>query len=469
MIISSAEIQEAFDGRNYYIPSFFRIKLGVFANFMDVPNIPYGSFAVFFHEYVHYLQDVTTLYGLMNLSVTTYFVRSVAHKVVGMSEGEFDVPQEIEDDDRDFGFCNLCLRKYYVGSSINPKHQIVEVLNYEVLTDTIKGQPLDYVKVEYIDVTTGKNHSCIFGGNILTEGMAYMTERRCYQSVFADNGCEYPDTPDYPYMMNLKLAQIIYPELAQYLVMIIGVADIALLTYNPGLTFVRLLEYLRGIDFAKRLNGKGYIDKEEDCDELYRIGYEFTNFSIEELAQVQDYVYNEIAEYFKMPIAAELNDWVSRVWEKARQLREIAPHYILDVILGYWGDVRNNKVFCSIYLGLGTPLVINADDEGTIVPPQGFKPSENFMPGLYWAIDEIRRIFGGDPCARECLLKDYCRWSSTQEGSNITVNDRCETAPWLRAQEDIDFCPVGAIWRHWGLTGHTPRFKDETDNTLVLG
>ena len=365
MIISSAEIQEAFDGRNYYIPSFFRIKLGVFANFMDVPNIPYGSFAVFFHEYVHYLQDVTTLYGLMNLSVTTYFVRSVAHKVVGMSEGEFDVPQEIEDDDRDFGFRNLCLRKYYVGSSINPKHQIVEVLNYEVLTDTIKGQPLDYVKVEYIDVTTGKNHSCIFGGNILTEGMAYMTERRCYQSVFADNGCEYPDTPDYPYMMNLKLAQIIYPELAQYLVMIIGVADIALLTYNPGLTFVRLLEYLRGIDFAKRLNGKGYIDKEEDCDELYRIGYEFTNFSIEKLAQVQDYVYNEIAEYFKMPIAVELNDWVSRVWEKARQLREISPHYILDVILGYWGDVRNNKVFCSIYLGLGTPLVINADDEGT--------------------------------------------------------------------------------------------------------
>ena len=86
MKMTSAEIQEAFDGRNYYIPSFFRIKLGVFANFMDVPNIPYGSFAVFFHEYVHYLQDVTTLYGLMNLSVTTYFVRSVAHKVGKMPQ-----------------------------------------------------------------------------------------------------------------------------------------------------------------------------------------------------------------------------------------------------------------------------------------------------------------------------------------------------------------------------------------------
>jgi len=204
MIISSAEIQEAFDGRNYYIPSFFRIKLGVFANLMDMPNIPFGSFAVFFHEYVHYLQDVTTLYGLMNLSVTTYFVRSVAHKVVGMSEGEFDVPQEIEDDDRDFGFRNLCLRKYYVGSSINPKHQIVDVLKYEVLNDVVKGQPIDYVQVEYCDKDTGTDHKCVFGGNILAEGMAYMTERRCYQSVFSENGCEYPDAADYPYMMMRK-------------------------------------------------------------------------------------------------------------------------------------------------------------------------------------------------------------------------------------------------------------------------
>ena len=379
------------------------------------------------------------------------------------------MPQEIEDDDRDFGFRNLCFRKYYVGSSINPKHKIVDVLKYEVLNDVVKGQPIEYVQVEYCDKVTGTDHKCVFGGNILTEGMAYMTERRCYQSVFSENGCEYPDAADYPYMMNWKLAEIIYPELAKYLEIIVGVADIALLTYNPGLTFVRFLEYLKENDYADTLNGKGYLDKIEDCDNLYKIGYEFTSFSIEKLTQVQDYVYNEIAEYFKMPIAVELNDWVSRVWEKAKQLRKIAPHYILDVILGYWGDVRNNKVFCSIYLGLGTPLVINADDEGTIVPPEGFKPSENFMPGLYWAIDEIRRIFGSDSCAKECLLKGYCSWSSTQEGSNIIVNERCDTAPWLRAKEDMDYCPVGAIWRHWGLTGHTPRFKDETDNTLMLG
>ncbi len=466
--ISKTEIQEAFDGKNNYTPSFFRIKMGVFADFMDVPNIPFGSFAVFFHEYVHYLQDVTTLYGLMNLSVTTYFVRSVAARVGRMDKGEFEVPQRIEDDDRDFGFRNLLLRKYYAGTSINPKHQNVEDLSYEVLATVIKGETIEYVQIKYKDTETHEEIECTFGGNILTEGMAYMTERRCYQSVFSDNGCKYPDSADYPYMINWGLAAKIYPELAEYVDMIIGVADIALLTFNPGLTFVKLLKHLKEVKFHKRLNGKGYIDKIEDCDELYKIGYEFVNFSLERFSEIQSYVYDEIAEYFKMPIASELNDWINKVWKKAKELRELAPHYILDVILGGWGDVRNNKVFCAIYLGLGTPLVINAEDEGTIVPPQGFKPSENFMPGLYWAIDEIRRVFGGDVSSKECLLKGYCKWSSTHDGSKITVNERCSSAPWKRAEEDTDYCPVAAIWRHWNLTGHEPCFSVENNERINI-
>ena len=459
MVISKTEIQEAFDGKNYYIPSFFRIKLGVLANFHDVSNIPVGSFSVFFHEYVHYLQDVTSLYGLMNLSVTTYFVRSIAAKVSRMEKVFFDVPQELEDNRGDFGFSNLLLRKFYAGSSINPKHQKVGIVSYEVLPEKVQGKTVEYVKIVYRDLESNQVYDCRFGGNILTEGMAYMTERLCYQTVFSNNGFNYPDASDYPYLMNWLLAEKIYPELAKYPELIVGVADISLLTFCPGLTFVKLLDYLKGIDFAKRIQIKEADDVFNVCDELYEFVFEFVNFSIDRFSQIQSYVYDEIKEYFKMQIASELNDWVCVVWRKAKELRKIAPHYIMDVILANKGDVRNNPIFSAIYLGLGTPLVINADNEGSIVPPQGFNPSESFMPGFYWAIDEIRRIFGGDTNSKECLMKDYCKWSSTQDGSHITVNESCDFAPWKRAQEDTDFCPVAAIWRHWNLTGHEPVFS----------
>lgn len=43
--IPTMSLQEVYDVMNHYMPSFFRIKLGVMADFMDVANIPFGSFA----------------------------------------------------------------------------------------------------------------------------------------------------------------------------------------------------------------------------------------------------------------------------------------------------------------------------------------------------------------------------------------------------------------------------------------
>ena len=115
------------------------------------------------------------------------------------------------------------------------------------------------------------------------------------------------------------------------------------------------------------------------------------------------------------------------------------------------GDVRDNKIFSAILLGMGTPLVINGDDEGTVIPPEGFKQSDDFMPGLMWAVDEIGRIFDGRPEAVPCQLYDYCRKSAESHTSknpslSITkVDDRCVTSPWSRSQDDNALCPVAAI------------------------
>lgn len=38
------EVLAQFDGKKYYMPSFYRINLGVFADFMDIRNIPFGFF-----------------------------------------------------------------------------------------------------------------------------------------------------------------------------------------------------------------------------------------------------------------------------------------------------------------------------------------------------------------------------------------------------------------------------------------
>lgn len=456
------EVQRIFDGKKYYMPSFYRINLGVLADFMDVTNIPFEFYSAFFHEYIHFLQDVTTMYGMMVVGTTTYYIRDVASRH-SLKNERFDVPQKLTEGKGDYGLLNANLRKKYKGSSINPMRKDVDILKYEVKNVCPESPQLETVIVTCKDNTTGKIFDFEFGGNILTEGMAYIVQRTCYDKVYADNLCDPLVLSDYPYMINVGLAYEIYPEIVAYMELLAGVADISLLTYNAGTTYVKLLEHLRDIKFLEHHNEENMVNI---FDDLYDEGHRYINWDINNFKAVQDYTYNELMEYFKMPIAQELNDWIKRMWEKAYELRSIAPHYIIDLMLSDRGkDVRENRVFSTIYRGLGTPLIINGDDEGTIVPPEGFKPSDDFMPGILWAVDEIGRIFDGHPLAVPCQLYEYCKRSSKNHESEnpylsqTKVDERCKREPWARSQDDNALCPVAAIWRNWGLRNCVPNWK----------
>ena len=453
-ITPEIHLQEVYDGKNHYVPSFFRIKLGVYADFFDVANMPFGSFAAFFHEYVHYLQDVTTLYGLMNLGNITYYVRDAAARISKLPKGEFSTPVELDPNKRDFGYRNFLLRKEYNGSPINPKHHEVQLLDCKVLEKDVDGIQVEYVCLKLKDSGTNEEFHCKFGGNILTEGMAYMVERWCNEREFSDKGFRYPGASEYPYWINYHIAQYIYPEIADEIPLLVGLADLSLLTYNCGLTYVRLLEHLRDIRFMDSVTPNQYY---ESIERLYEIGHQYIHWSIDHFKKMQDYVLSEAAYYFKMPIASECNDWLTRVWYKAYQLRQLAPRYIMDVMLANNQYIRDNKCFATIYYGLGTPLIVNGDDEGTIVPPEGFKPTKDFIPGLYWAIDEVARIFQGSPKSIPCQLKEYCIRSNQELGHNVRIDSNCDNSPWLRGTDEDALCPVGAIWKHWSLNGHNPK------------
>ena len=208
-----SEVQAQFDGKKYYMPSFYRINLGVLADFMDIPNIPFGSFSAFLHEYIHFLQDVTTMYGMMVLGTTTYYIRDVASRFT-MKNCTFDVPQQLTQDRSDYGLLNANLRNIYKGSSIYPMRRDVDILEYSIQKDQIDGKEIERVFVSCIDNTTGENFTFYFGGNILCEGMAYMVQQKCYDEVYQQNGLNPLKLSDYPYLINFGLASLIYPELS---------------------------------------------------------------------------------------------------------------------------------------------------------------------------------------------------------------------------------------------------------------
>lgn len=69
-------------------------------------SIPFGAYSLFFHEYIHYIQDITTIYGLMNLDIIAYYIQDVASRIGKEGNMEFKIPQDLEPRE-DYGVSNF--------------------------------------------------------------------------------------------------------------------------------------------------------------------------------------------------------------------------------------------------------------------------------------------------------------------------------------------------------------------------
>lgn len=434
--------------QSYYMPSFFRIKVGVYDDFTDMLSIPYGAYSLFFHEYIHFIQDVTTIYGLMNLHTITYYIQDVASRVGKDPNPEFKVPQKLEYRPGDYGVDNFELRPVYMGSPINPKHKKISIINYQK-TRYSKGKFLtNIIEVKYKDLSTGETNTFKLGGNQVCESMAYLCESYIYKPVFEKNGCSL-DADDYPYNVCKLLVEKIYPEFAQCDILLVAACDISLMTYHPGLSFVRLMEHLKETDFLS-----GNFSKIVDMIQaLYTDGLAFLKGSHVDFITIQNIVKDSVKKNFKCAEFEGNNKWIDTLFERAKTLRIGVPQFITDVLLfGQDKDVRENQFFGYLLGVLGTPLIINEENFGAISLPIHFYDS-TFMPGLFWAINQVLRVFADDK-ALPCELKEHCKKSAAID-PGIKVDNRCDTAPWSRCYDKC-LCPFAVIWRHWNLGGHSP-------------
>ena len=79
----------------YYIPTFFEMHVATHDDNMIINQMSDGDATVLFHEYIHFLQDITTYYGLNNLYVQSEYLHSVVNRVKGNLQ--FQVPYMIRD------------------------------------------------------------------------------------------------------------------------------------------------------------------------------------------------------------------------------------------------------------------------------------------------------------------------------------------------------------------------------------
>lgn len=422
-----------------YIPSFFEMHVDTNDDNMNINHLSLRDKTVLFHEYIHFLQDFMTGYGLFGIYVNSEYIRSVVNRIYSLKQCEFHVPISIEDN-RDMVKVNKQLHGLVFGDTVGPDYLFIRDIIID--DDSVVDNPyLPTIQSAYLELASG-DYLC-FGAGAIMESMADLLESHC-----SPRG--YIQSPEYPYKAAIKVADYYDLDFARDELRVLALCDCCLMTTHPGLRFVEIMMQIK--------DGKiSFPTPESIYDYFYQQTYEYADGRGRgKLLQIYLENLNKIGELLKSyikdtPVANSYYEWIDRLVNFAADIRKNDPYFMIRMAEetdldrnGHWG-----YCICQV----GTPLMGNnhAGHYFKIVPQKKKHDGEDVE--FLKAIGEIKKVFDGNSHA--CSMYEWC-----QKSPMATPNRLCLTAPWRKCEESY-LCPFAYLWKHWHLTGIYPIITDD--------
>lgn len=412
-----------------YILSLLRIELNIDFDFGEYGwnnNNDYQK-ATFVHEYIHYLQDISTLYGVLNFNHVMATIQGCINAIADSKEDEVIVPIDlsyIEDYEQ-----NKHLIEIYQGDAHDLNECRVINIDYkeEDIYEELYGEKVYQVILD-LDVD-GKSEKYIFGGRSVLESMAYLIESHGYPSESMRNKA--------PYNLCEEVAKFAYEQFpSNNKAILVALCDISLHSTNPGFTFFSILKSMEFLEFLPK-----------NVDHIYYFVDNHIQGNIEEIYNNEldmsmdriDFMYPENIEEVKDIRMA--NKWIKETLVKAKNLRSENRRFITD-IMNYTGK-EFEKYFLEFLNKFGVPLIKNKYGDilngGTITNPDLNLTFVNIPIILAELFDRK----GNNKCGLMKLCKEY---------DESLVDELCINAPWEKSKNKV-LCPIGLVWCYRGLTG----------------
>ncbi|CCX70290.1 putative uncharacterized protein [Prevotella sp. CAG:255] len=428
--------------RGEYIPAFFEMYLKIDGE-IDLNKLSKRDFSLFFHEYIHFLQDITTTYGLTTCYAYGEYIQSVVNDIYEKKQKEFYVPY-IYNDNKD----NIRLNEQLQSLTLGDWDTNIESLdNIKVTLDDFEldfGKEQNIPSIKVVCIQANEDDYISFGASAIKESIAYIMERYCFE--------EYEKSCDFPYSSAEKVANAIYTEFGQSTLNVLALADCSLMFSNPGYVFVHMLYQFK----------KKHYNPEKPQD----IYSQLENAKVNNGTKIFDFFENianqtrrKIKSYFMVPDYPELHkvfhDWVDTVIDKALNLRKENPSYLLDIIAENINS--SNNIFIEIVNSLGTPMMKNKQKDYFTIKPKG---KAGWGVEVLKSVHQIYKILHDGEF--QCSLYPWCLRSYEEhpEGNLNPTREKCLTKPWVRASEE-ELCPLGLLWKNWNLVNYYPKRKVE--------
>lgn len=416
----------------YYIPSFFEMHVDTDHNDMTINKLPPKDMTTLFHEYIHFLQDFTTYYGLNGLYVHSEYIHSVVTRIYSLNANQVKVPFVINDN-KDNVLLNKQIKNLTDGDSSDKSTLIV----FDILEDTDNLMQNNYMSSIPNVIINPNSDMIVFGAEAIRESMAYIMERCCSPTAYAKS-------PDFPYMVAECVANYYVPGFGDDKLKVLALCDMSLMSSNPGSCFVRVMKGVR--------DGAVTFSTPEEIYDYFYIQVATYADGRQESMLLSNYkhflgvVESLMKSYLRdMPIVDSYYEWIDRLVAFAIDWRENDRYFLLK--MARHTDLATNGCFGKAVHDVGTPLMSN-NNKGQYfkVVPHGMDADMNVE--YFKAFQEIENVFLDGSCV--CSLYDWC-----QQSPNSTPDNNCKTSPWKKCS-DTRMCPFALTWKHWKLSGIEP-------------
>ncbi|QJB35920.1 hypothetical protein HF329_33265 [Chitinophaga oryzae] len=420
-----------------YLPSFLRIKIPTKLPLTNLVTLPGFEQGLYYHEYMHYLQDLTTTFGIIKIWQSYDRARQVIVDVLSRT-GNVKIPLTGAAVDEQLDYWRFLIRQegsfrvrpdWKISSlrDIANRYTIKSVL---LTPDPLIQQIIPSTNTCHVDLVLSlanmPDETYRFGQNAVAEAMAYLAESKLYSLQKPEH---------YPYLVAKDLANFIYPHIGQSDELLFALCDTALMHPLPGWAFHSVLT---------AMNAKGFSGK--TGEEVIDFGYEFfaiNGWSIQWQCRKAEYSTQHILnQLFNHPYFANSLLWLQTIISRGQALRWANPYFFIEL---FRQQKRFSPEFFKVWDDLGGPLCINDDGIAFMKEPVNFQHlSDSIHPQHFLVTKQINDLLLKEviPCSLESICKKMT--------SPLPVDVRCGHEPWLRAK-DNDKCPFGAAWALYGF------------------
>ncbi len=418
-----------------YSPTFFRMHVKTKDDLTNPNLFSQEVSATYFHEYIHFLQDISTTYGFINISRVVNYIKYVAD--FANSNGLLEIKTPIIPESRQGHFVseNIELWKKYEGDTNHIKGGRITVLNAKLNPVDVSGKKVNQL-IAKID-NSGMKSDYLIGAHAISESMAYEAEQILYPNVL-------PEPPPLPYLAVRKLVESYSAKFPKDPLWIIGLCDVSLMSFNPGELMLRILDKVNNEELELI-----------DPNSLYKllneeIHYEGCSNYTELHEKMSKAALKDIQDYFTTETFKDNNEWLESVFSKSLMLRTKIPNFILDICR--MGEMKENVCFAGTMYMIGTPLVVNSENQATFFHPL-INQNKKIDPSFLWAINQMFKSFVRPISQRypHCEMIQWCQKSSKEQGIEDYTNSRCSENPWTKVKADDPGCVYAQLWKTWGL------------------